>query len=184
MEPLSNIFRVYGIYIIMVVALAGLAVVLFETGAPIQLSSGTILADCAPDDPACIPGYGTPSVLDNGRKTRVSSAEEGSEEPSDSGVMTETRTKTRISEYETTEAVCPGGGTDWTVSGTETISSDVNCTSITVTSTGTLVVDSVAAGKQLEISAENLTVQIGGIITADSRGCPSSQSPNPTTGIC
>ena len=182
---MGTILRTYGIYIIMVVALAGLAIVLFETGSPIQLAgtSGTV-SECPPDDPACIPGYGAPSVSDNGRKARVSSAEEGSEEPSDSGVMTETRTKTRISEYETTEAVCPGGGTDWTVSGTETISSDVNCTSITVTSTGTLVVDSVAAGKQLEISAENLTVQIGGIITADSRGCPSSQSPNPTTGIC
>jgi len=171
MSDLTSIFRVYGIYIIMVVALAGLAVILFESGSSIQLSSGTILADCAPDDPACIPGYGTPSIGETGTKARTASVEDGSEgEISDSGAITETRTKTRAAEHIALDATCPDPDDNWDLADNYTITSDINCTTITVPAGITLTVNNTPALSQITIAAENLTVESGGTISADGAG--------------
>ncbi|MCX6773816.1 MAG: hypothetical protein NTY68_02340, partial [Candidatus Micrarchaeota archaeon] len=104
MLSLNGLFRVYGIYIIMIVALAGLAIVLFGSNSPIQLSGGSnVLSTCAPDDPTCIPGYGSPSIGETGSKAKAKPSSDniggtaGTGSSSDSGSISTTATKAKTS---------------------------------------------------------------------------------------
>ncbi|MCX6773417.1 MAG: hypothetical protein NTY68_00250, partial [Candidatus Micrarchaeota archaeon] len=104
---MNGLFRMYGIYIIMVVALAGLAVVLFGLNSPIQLSGGSnsLLSTCSPDDPTCIPGYGSPSIGGStGSKTKTPTNNiGGTTGTGSSGSISTTATKTKAAaNYETT----------------------------------------------------------------------------------
>ena len=56
-----SLMQVYGIYIVLIIAIAGLAVLLFDANLPVSLAREKArVSTCAPDDPSCVSG--TPSV--------------------------------------------------------------------------------------------------------------------------
>ncbi|MCX6774220.1 MAG: hypothetical protein NTY68_04480, partial [Candidatus Micrarchaeota archaeon] len=66
---INDIIKVYGIYIILIVALAGISILLFDSNSPISLfgDKGTV-SKCSPDDPSCVPG--TSSLSTSGKNSK------------------------------------------------------------------------------------------------------------------
>jgi len=48
----GNIFRLYGVYILMIIALSGIALVLSDMNAALGVSNDEIIS-CSPDDSGC-----------------------------------------------------------------------------------------------------------------------------------
>jgi len=72
---------------------------------------------------------------------------------------------------------CPDNSGNWIISSAETIVDDVHCNVIEINGSGTLTVNSSTKGSQILINTTNLTIDAGGIITANYKGYARSEGP-------